>query len=132
MLKPLHTGISVSNLEASIDWYRDVLGFELVFKKDFEMLKSHIAFIRLGDFEIELFEHYDSKELPEERRMPMEDIKTQGTKHICFETSDIETLYEGFRNKDVDIVIGPAPMENDAMGFIRDPSGVLIEFIQHN
>lgn len=28
VLKPLHVGISVSNMEASVEWYRKNLGFE--------------------------------------------------------------------------------------------------------
>lgn len=130
MLKPLHTGISVRNLDEAIDWYNKVLGFELVFKKDFSMLSSNIAFIRLKDFEIELFEHYDTQPTPAERRVPQEDIKTQGTKHICFNTDDIDALFTDFKSKDVDIVFGPQTMEDTSMGFIRDPSGCLIEFIQ--
>ncbi len=130
MLKPLHTGISVKSMEDSLAWYQDVLGFELVSKKDMDMLKSIVAFIRLGDFEIELFEHYDSLPIPEERKVPQMDIQTQGTKHICFHTDDIDTLFGEFRDKNVDIVFGPQPMEGTRMGFIRDPSGCLIEFIQ--
>jgi methylmalonyl-CoA/ethylmalonyl-CoA epimerase len=130
MIKPLHAGISVCNLDESINWYKKNLDFELVFKKTFEKLHSNIAFIRNGNFELELFEHFDSCPLPKERFNPNDDIKTQGTKHICFLTDDIVSLFKNFKKNKVDIVFGPIPMENDLMGFIRDPSGVLIEIIQ--
>ncbi len=131
-MKPLHVGISVRNIEESMEWYRHVLGFDLLWCKDFEDLKAKIAFVKKDDFEIELFEHHESINLPEERRMPKSDIQTQGTKHVAFGVEDITTLFEDFKNKGVDIVFGPieSPPKDALFGFIRDPSGVLIEFIQ--
>lgn len=131
-MKPLHVGISVRNIQESIEWYRSVLGFELLWCRDFEDLKSQIAFLKQGDFEIELFEHHNSQAIPKERLMPKEDIQTQGTKHVAFSTDDINTLFDSFKTKGVDIVFGPveSPPKDAMFGFIRDPSGVLIEFIQ--
>jgi methylmalonyl-CoA/ethylmalonyl-CoA epimerase len=133
-LKPLHVGISVRNIEEAIEWYKNILGFELLWSRDFAELKSKIAFLKNGDFEIELFEHYESIQIPKERLMPKEDIQTQGTKHIAFGVDDIVSLFKEFKNKDVDIVFGPieSPPKDAIFGFIRDPSGVLIEFIEKN
>ncbi len=130
--KPLHVGISVRDIEETIEWYRNILGFELLWCRDFAELKSKIAFVKKGDFEIELFEHHESIQLPKERLMPKSDIQTQGTKHVAFGVDDITTLFEDFKNKNVDIVFGPieSPPKDALFGFIRDPSGVLIEFIE--
>ena len=84
MLKTLHVGISVRNIEESIEWYKNKLGFELLQSKDFEELKSKIASVKREDFEIELFEHHKTIAIPEERLMPKSDIQTQGTKHLTF------------------------------------------------
>lgn len=131
-MKPLHIGISVKDLGQSIHWYSTILGFELEWKNEFQDLKSKIAFLEKDGFQIELFEHFDSIPTPKERLLPKSDIQTQGTKHIAFGTDDIEALFEHFRKHEVDIVFGPveSPANDAKFGFIRDPSGVLIEFIQ--
>ncbi len=130
--KPLHVGISVRNIEEAIEWYKNVLDFELLWCRDFEELKSKIAFVKRGNFEIELFEHHESIQPPKERLMPKSDIQTQGTKHVAFGVENIVSLFNDFKNKGVDIVFGPieSPPKDAIFGFIRDPSGVLIEFIE--
>jgi len=128
-LKPLHVGISVKNLEESLKWYKDVLSFELVSRTEMPFLGATIAFIRNGDFEIELFEYKEPRALPEERRHPDEDLKTIGTKHVTFRVSNYAQMLDGFREKHVDIVLDTV-MEGNPTCYIRDNSGVLIEFIE--
>lgn len=132
MIKPLHVGISVGDIQAAIQWYQSILGFSLLWCRYFPALNTQIAFLKLDDFEIELFEPDEPKLLPDERRLPITDLQTLGTKHIAFGTDDIETLFARFREQDVDIVFGPfeSPPKDALFGFIRDNSGVLIEFIQ--
>jgi methylmalonyl-CoA/ethylmalonyl-CoA epimerase len=132
-MQPLHVGISVNNLQESIKWYQNVLDFELKWSRDFAELQAKIAFLKnKTEFEIELFEHYDSVKIPDARLQPKEDIKTQGTKHIAFGVENITKLFDDFKTKKVDIVFGPieSPPKDALFGFIRDPSGVLIEFIE--
>ena len=131
-LIPLHAGISVANMQESITWYENILGFELMWVKDFPALKTKIAFLKNDTFQIELFEAYETIALPKERFLPITDLQTQGTKHIAFGTENIVTLFEKFKSKNVDIVFGPieSPPKDALFGFIRDNSGVLIEFIQ--
>lgn len=127
-----HCGISVANMDKSIQWYEQILGFELMWCKDFPPIKTKIAFLTNGSLEIELFEAYDSKALPDERRLPITDLQTQGTKHIAFQVKGIENLFKRFHTEGVDIVLGPieSPPKDGLFGFIRDPSGVLIEFLE--
>jgi methylmalonyl-CoA/ethylmalonyl-CoA epimerase len=127
---PLHVGISVANIEESIAWYKEILGFEKRTLEYIEPLKCKVAFIKNGDFEIELFQHDETLALPEERRHPNTDIQTQGTKHICFENDNVTALAVNLRNKGVDVILGPITMENDTVIFIGDNNGTLIEFIQ--
>lgn len=39
-LRPLHVGISVANMDESIQWYQEKLGFELMWCKAFSELKT--------------------------------------------------------------------------------------------
>ena len=51
-----HGGVSVPDLDAAIDWYARVLGFEVEKRFYIEPAKSHTAMIRRGPLRFELFE----------------------------------------------------------------------------
>ena len=71
LIKPIHTGISVYNMEESLKWYEKVLGFKLICDNGFiQPLKTRICFIQLDDFQLELFEYESPKPLPPERLTP--------------------------------------------------------------
>ncbi len=127
--KPLHVGISVGNMEESLEWYKKNLDFDLISDDYVPPLKARICFIRNGDFELELFRYDDPKPMPEERRMPNTDLQTIGTKHVAFYTEDMQALKARFVENGVDIA-HEVMMGADAVMFVRDNSGALIEFIQ--
>jgi methylmalonyl-CoA/ethylmalonyl-CoA epimerase len=129
--KPLHVGISVSNLESAIAWFEDILGFTLREKSDFVPVGFRVAFLDNGaGFEIELFENRETKPVPEERLHPDTDSKTQGTKHIAFEVEDLDRELAYFKSKGIEPVMGPALCFGLYVAFIYGPDRVLIEFIQ--
>lgn len=125
----LHVGISVINMEESLAWYEKNLGF--VKKKDeyAAALSSRICFIEKDGFEIELFQYDEPKPIPEERLIPNLDLQTVGTKHIAFATDNMTKLKERFIRNGVDIA-HEVQMEGKSVIFVRDNSGVLIEFIE--
>lgn len=125
-LKPIHTGITVDNMEEALKWYRDNLGFELVSDKYAEPFHMRICFVQNGDFQLELFQHDSGKPVPDYRRELTSDLQVSGTKHIAFGVSDLNALKEQFRANGVDIA---EEMGDDVM-FVRDNSGVLLEFNQ--
>lgn len=125
-LKPIHTGITVDNMEEALKWYRDNLGFEPVSDKYVEPLHIRICFVQNGDFQLELFQHDRGKPVPDYRKELTSDLQVSGTKHIAFGVPDLKALKEQFRANGVDIV---EEMGDDVM-FVRDNSGVLLEFNQ--
>lgn len=129
--KALHVGISVKSMEEALKWYEKNLDFELVKDDYVPPLGARICFIRNGDFEIELFEYDNPKPIPEDRLMPNSDLQTVGTKHVAFEVPDMKALKEKFLANGVDIA-HEVMMEGNNVMFVRDCSGVLIEFIQNN
>ena len=129
--KALHVGISVGNMEESLAWYKKNLDFELVKDDYVPPLGARICFIRNGDFEIELFRYDSPKPIPEDRLTPNSDLQTIGTKHVAFEVPDMKALKEKFVANGVDIA-HEVMMEGNNVMFVRDNSGVLIEFIQNN
>jgi methylmalonyl-CoA/ethylmalonyl-CoA epimerase len=75
-LKFHHEGISVPDLEASISWYKAMLGFELERRDALPHAQAKVAFLRRGDLRIELFEVAGAAALPEDRRIPDQDLRT--------------------------------------------------------
>lgn len=132
VVKVLHVGISVSDMERSLKWYKEVLGFGELLKDDYvPPLGARICFIRgCGGYEIELFQYDQPKAIPSERLTPNSDLQTIGTKHAAFETDDMPALKAHFVACGVDIA-HEVTMDGEAVMFIRDPDGVLLEFIQH-
>lgn len=129
--KVLHTGISVNNMEESLKWYEENLGFKPISDEYAPPLGARIVFIRRDDldYEIELFQYDDPKPIPEDRLVPNSDLQTVGTKHVAFEVDDMDALKKDFVANNVDIA-HEVRMGTDAVMFVRDCNGVLIEFIQ--
>ena len=130
-LKPLHVGISVGDMGQSLDWYKKNLDFELVKDDYVPPLGARICFIQNGDFQVELFRYDEPKPIPADRLTPNTDLQTIGTKHVAFEVADMKALKEKFVANGVDIA-HEVMMEGNNVMFVRDNSGVLIEFIQNN
>jgi catechol 2,3-dioxygenase-like lactoylglutathione lyase family enzyme len=124
-----HGGVSVPSLEEAIKWYGHVLGFELEKRFRIEPAKANAAMIRKGPLRMELFEVEGAAPLPEDRRMPIPDLKTHGNKHVAFRVEDLEAFLGEMATKGADIAF--VVREKFGSGcFIRDCAGNLIEFVE--
>jgi methylmalonyl-CoA/ethylmalonyl-CoA epimerase len=122
-LRAHHYGISVPDLEAAIDWYRRMLGFRLEKRLTIDEIPAEVAFVRRGDFRIEIFQVEGAAPLPEDRRHPNRDLRTHGNKHLCFEVPDVPALVQRLREHGAEV-------EGNPTAFVRDAAGNLIEFLQ--
>jgi methylmalonyl-CoA/ethylmalonyl-CoA epimerase len=131
-IRPDHAGISVGDLGASIAWYRDVLGFELMRVVDIPDAEEagKVALVRHGDFILELFCLPGAASLPEERRHPAADLLTHGIKHVAYAVPDIAALMDDLRAKGVDVVWDVTVHDGSPCAFVRDNSGNLVEFVE--
>lgn len=138
-----HTCITVSDLEQSIQFYRDVLGLELVFTEESETsqddrsdtlgvsgAKIKLAILRAGNLKIELIEYAASPGRPYDRNN--NDV---GTMHIAFHVDDIDAAYKRLLDQDVRFTAPPAtipdgPMKDWRWTYFFDPDGVSLELIQ--
>jgi methylmalonyl-CoA/ethylmalonyl-CoA epimerase len=127
-VRPHHVGISVPDLEASIKWYHDMLGFEVAKRMEMGGSSAKLAFVKNGDFYIELFEVQGASPLPDARREPNEDLKTHGTKHLCLVVDDLPKVAAILREKGVDIARDGSARPGGPV-FIRDNAGTLIEIV---
>lgn len=125
-----HGALAVMDLRRSIDFYHDVLGFEVdteVKTPDGEMDIVHMK--RGGDF-LELFCHKTALPLPEFARDNATDFKVIGTKHIAFSTDVPEQFHQYLTEKEVDDLT-PIFDNNPYYKyfFFRDPDGIQIEVV---
>lgn len=128
-IRPHHVGISVPDIDAAIGWYQRMLGFELEMRAFIDIIPAEVAFVRRGDFRLELFQVDEAAPLPPERREPNQDVRTHGNKHLCLAVLDVRTTVAGLREKGADIVFEKL-VQGTPMAFIRDNSGNLLELIQ--
>jgi len=125
-----HVGVSVPDLEASIDWYQRVLGFELARRIRIETIPAEVAILKHGAMHIELFQAQGARPLPPERREPDSDVRTHGNKHVAFAVADVDAFAAELRRRDADVVWVKHFEHGGANIFIRDNAGNLIEFLQ--
>lgn len=127
-----HVAISVADLEASVAWYRDCLGFELVGREYVPPVESEVATMARDGVELEIFCHPGSAPMTAERMDPDRDPHTQGVKHFCLGTDRLEELVAWLRSRGVEIVTGPVRMGDSTLYYIHDNSGNPIELMQRD
>jgi len=116
-----HVGFYVSDLPKAIGFWHDFLGYDEMYtlpKKDGSGVR--IAFIKINDLQhIELF-----NEAPP---MPHNMLS-----HICFTVDNIEQMRAFLRSKGYDLKPGNGSKTKvgDYAFEIKDPNGLLIEFVQ--
>jgi methylmalonyl-CoA/ethylmalonyl-CoA epimerase len=129
-LKPLHVGISVTDMDQAIRWYQDNLDFRLV-KDDgwVPPLEARICFLENNGFQLELFQYKAPIPQSADRLHPNLDLRTVGTKHVAFGVEDLASLRARLTAAGVEIA-HETTMGKDQVMFIRDCCGTLIELIQ--
>lgn len=124
-----HIAINVKNMEESIKFYRDVLGFEQDRSVRLEDLKLDITFFKLpgGSTLLELI-HYDEANI-----IPPYDVTDRGIyRHIAFVVDNVDAVAEHLKKNGYEPHFGPVDLE--ALGIrvvlVKDPNGVEVEFCQ--
>jgi lactoylglutathione lyase len=125
-MRILHTMLRVGDLDRSIAYYRDVLGMELISRKDYPDGKFTLAFLGYGrnpeQAEIELTHNWgvESYEL--------------GTAygHVAVGVDDIHAVCNRIRAAGGKITREPGPMKHGTtvIAFVVDPDGYKIELIE--
>lgn len=127
-----HIGIAVKNLAETLKFYEDVLGIKCVSQEVVEEQKVKVAFLPVGDTEVELLES-TSEDGPIAKFI---EKKGEGIQHIAFKVDNIEEAIKELEEKGVRM-IDEKPRYGAGgarIAFLhpKSTSGVLIEISQRD
>lgn len=99
-LKVDHIGIAVSNLDEAIKVYTEVLGLELAGTEIVEEQKVKVAFLPVGDTEVELLESTS----PDGPIAKFIEKNGEGIQHIAFKVDNIEEAIKAMQDKGLKMI----------------------------
>ncbi len=126
-MKYLHTMLRVGDLEKSLKFYCEGLGFRLVSREDYAKDKFTLAFIAApGSAKdgpmIELTFNWETHHYE----------RGDGYGHIAFQVDSIEEIQKRLKEHGYDLSWGPGvtPSGKRKMAFVDDPDGYEIELLE--
>lgn len=125
-MRILHTMLRVGDLEASIAFYTDIFGMQLLRKKDYPEGRFTLAFVGYGDEAnntvLELTHNWDT------RHYDLGD----GFGHIAIAVNDAYKACDEIRAKGGVVTREAGPMKHGTtvIAFVQDPDGYKIELIE--
>lgn len=138
-----HTSFTVSDLDRSVAFYRDVLGFEVTSKAPrnpdivsrvtgIPGTEMMIAYVRGPDHSLELIQYLGPREGRGRVRSLPCDV---GFAHIAFDVDDMDAAVAAAAASGVTVIgevatIDQGPNTGGKVAYLRDWDGVTVEFIQ--
>lgn len=119
-MKYLHTMVRVTDLDASLEFYCNLLGLTEVRRKDVPAGRFTLVFLAApgqDDVQVELTYNWDPEEYTGGRNFG----------HLAYEVEDI---YAACRRLSDGGVIINRPPRDGRMAFVRSPDGISIELLQ--
>ena len=119
-MKYLHTMVRVTDVEASLRFYRDALGLELLSRRDFPQGRYTLIFLAApGDpsAQVELTHNWDPEAYTGGRNFG----------HLAYQVDDIYAACRRLQEHGVTI---NRPPRDGRMAFVRSPDGISIELLQ--
>jgi methylmalonyl-CoA/ethylmalonyl-CoA epimerase len=127
-----HIGIAVRSIEKASELFSNLLGLKVTGEERVEGQKVKVAFLPLGDSELELLESTD----PEGPIARFIEKKGEGIQHIAFRVDNIEKTLEKLKKEGVRLIdekprygAGGAKI---AFLYPKDTNGILIELSERN
>lgn len=133
-----HTAISTGNLNRMLAFYRDLLGFSILFESGWPAgteradritglaeSSARVVMLHTGNANIELFEYASPAPRPGDPHRPVCD---HGITHICLDVKDLDAEYERLKAAGMTFHCPPQDLGMDVRTtYGRDPDGNVIE-----
>jgi len=124
-----HYGVAVADLEGSVAWYREKLGFDV--EKRFALPEARLEIVKLvspSGVRIELLKSSREGGAALDGRGPDE----PGAKHLCFGVDDVERAAGEVARRGITLLQGPKVIEASAEKncWIADLEGNPIELVE--
>lgn len=126
-----HIALSVSSLEESLKFYREIFKFieiKRIERKDLGIKAIFLKLDQRDDLHLELIQSNKSIK----NRDDYSNLNILGLKHICFEIEDVDRRYNELKDKGYEVT---RPKEGKSVKkyfFIKDPDGLIMEFCEKN
>jgi len=127
-----HIGIAVKSIEKTSELLSNILGLKVAGEEIVEEQKVKVAFLPLGDSELELLESIS----PESAIARFIEKKGEGIQHIAFRVDNIEEILEKLKKEGVRLVdekprygAGGAKI---AFLHPKDTNGILVELCERD
>jgi len=135
-----HTAISTPDLERSVRFYRDVLGFQEIFTSGWNQgaetadkitglrdSSARLVMLKAGNACIEIFQYANPQARPGDPNRPACD---HGITHLCLDVGDIESEYERLNKAGMVFHCPPQDMGGVSATYGRDPDGNIVELLE--
>lgn len=119
-MRYLHTMVRVTDLDASLRFYCELLGLREINRVDVEAGRFTLVFLAApgnDDAQVELTFNWDPEEYDGGRNFG----------HLAYEVEDIYALCQ--RLRDGGVIINRPPRDGH-MAFVRSPDGISVELLQ--
>jgi catechol 2,3-dioxygenase-like lactoylglutathione lyase family enzyme len=138
-----HASIVVSDMEKSLEFYRDTLGMkqEMEFRYDADPVmmdlpdskpRQHLILLSAGNAYLELIQYLEPRGRPNDRR-----TCDDGAMHLCFRVDDMEKVVSALKTKGTRFHRDPDVIGKDGEGladhwyvYLRGPDNEVLELIQ--
>ncbi len=125
-----HIAVLVEDIEASLNFWQSVLGIEPSHISDYPQEDARIAFLPLGESEIELVQPTK----PDSGLSRFLEKRGQGMHHLCLEVDDLGGLMVELSSKNVQLINEEPRVGEDGRLYTfihpKSTSGVLVELYQ--
>jgi len=129
MWKLDHVALEVSDLDAALSFYTQILGLEVIFEKMDPEHQERFAFLRLEGGNLELLQSLHPP-IPSGSSTPQA-VRPSLCPHAAIATQDLEEVIARLKTAGLPILKGPLEIPGQVRWlYFSDPDGNILEFVQ--